>query len=242
MSKKFTLIELLVVIAIIAILAAMLLPSLSRARETARSIQCTSNLKQHGNYFIFYQSDNDDYFPAGNSYLSGDTGGTWLRRLSNTDAATLELKSNLTAISKVYTCPSDHDLTPTQRSPALNRAYWDINISYGYDYWYLGGRYYYLVSGKTAAPLPKITRLKYTLMVETDCMTGADPDNGSRAMLLFKYNQVDSVAGVDSTIGVRHNGRANALMSDGHVESIKRQEIYTANWWNAHGAQNGIRM
>ena len=83
MKKSFTLIELLVVIAIIAILAAMLLPALSAARESARTSSCVNKLKQLGHANVFYSSDYNDYIVLGK--ISGSSTlwrTTWMALLS----------------------------------------------------------------------------------------------------------------------------------------------------------------
>lgn len=111
MKRIFTLIELLIVIAIIAILAALLLPALQQARERARTIACTANLKQLNSGYLFYANENKEWMAS--SYMYTEDGMycyPWSSQVANQICGMTSAKYGFSVTGryyKVFECPSE---------------------------------------------------------------------------------------------------------------------------------------
>ena len=145
MRKGFTLIELLVVISIIALLIAILLPSLGAARESAKRAQCSSNLRQHGIGTFAYATDNKDATPRVNDSTNKSDNDLlkfnhWSRWFKNSGGFTWNLgfiwDQGYMGAGEVYFCPSQEaelyswSTYSNEFAKAANNTAVNIRLSY----------------------------------------------------------------------------------------------------------------
>lgn len=241
----FTLVELLVVIGIIAILIAILLPSLGKARSAANAVACMSNLRQVGQAMMFYVNDvgsNRGYLPAANNSYQNGPGvsdvfpeNTWMWRIRN---YILPKNHNITITSpardinaylysSVFVCPGKANYDPMPTASQQARVSYAMNAFHPEP---VGGNYY-AANHTPPVKLPGFNPPKPVTYSPSWYKWGpparvalvADVNNGDLKLInsAYMYKSIPPA----QIPALWHNKGDNVLFGDFHVERVPKDGL-----------------
>ena len=244
-KRSFTLIELLVVIAIIAILAAILMPALSSARDRARTSTCTNNLKQLSLAYGAYIDDYNGFLVPDNPSFNGSGINSWIPMLiykkylpsSNYKKPVTGIAAGSYAPAGIFWCPASIGVYANSKGasgPSVSCANPAISC-YGQN-GFIGG-YASTISATNTSDTEKAEGLtKHPCKINQIKTPSHVMFVGDK--IYGPYNSYTLTRG-NILNGMRHNGTANYLMGDYHVENRAFNAVPASSDTDANGVAFG---